>query len=87
MNLDIQKFKQEIQVFEHTIAPSYKQKMYLQSKKDEIEKELLSTANRSNQSVERVMLVALCGELEKNSSKQKQAEFASRLILLDLLTE
>ena len=83
-NLDPKRFRKEIALFKKTIAPSDGQWNYLNGKKNEVEKELLDQSTQSGTSVERCMLVAICGTL---GNKQQQAEFASRLILLDLLTE
>ena len=83
-NLDLKRFRKEIVLFKKTIAPSDNQWNYLNGKKNEVEKELLDQSTRSGVSVERCMLTAICGTL---GNKQQQAEFTSRLILLDLLTE
>jgi len=87
MRYDEHRFRQEIIRFKETIAPSDKQWNCLNGKKNEIETEIRATAKKSGESVERCLLVALCGELTKSSTPQQQAEFASRLILLDLLVE
>ena len=52
-----------------------------------IRNELLGKAKQTGNNFETVLLVALCGELTPHSSKRQQAEFASRLLLLDILTE
>ena len=83
-NLDIKRFRKEINLFKKTIAPSDNQWNYLNGKKNEVEKNILDLSVQSGKSVERCMLTAICGTL---GNKQQQAEFTSRLILLDLLTE
>ena len=83
-NFDPKRFRKEIALFKKTIAPSDNQWNYLNGTKNNIEKELLDQSTRSGTSVERCMLTAICGTL---GNKQQQAEFTSRLILLDLLTE
>lgn len=83
-NLDIEKLRKEIRTFKKTIAPSDFQWNYLHGKKNDVEKEILKISATSGQSVERCLLTAICGTL---GNKQQQAEFASRLILLDLLME
>lgn len=80
-------FRQEIKTFKETIAPTDNQWNYLNGKKGDIEMEIKKTARSSHQSQERCLLVAICGELTDKSSKQQQAEFATRLLLLDLLME
>jgi hypothetical protein len=83
-NFDIKKFRKEIELFKRTTAPSDTQWNYLNGKKNEVRKEILDQSKQSGQSIERCMLTAICGTLK---TKQQQAEFASRLILLDLLME
>lgn len=83
-NLDPNRFRKEINLFKKTIAPSGGQWNYLNGKKNEVEKEILETSATSGQSVERCLLTAICGTL---GTKEQQAEFTTRLILLDLLME
>jgi len=83
-NLDPKRFRKEINLFKQTIAPSDGQWNYLNGKKNEVEREILNQSKNSSQSVERCLLTAICGTL---GTKEQQAEFTSRLILLDLLTE
>ena len=83
-DLDAYKFQQEIKAFKRTIAPSTYQWGYLEDKKKEIAAELHKQHNTSGHSIERCLLTALCGTL---GNKKEQAEFVTRLILLDLLTE
>jgi hypothetical protein len=85
--IDAYKFQLEIELFKSTLAPSAKQLTYLADTKEAMKKEILDTAKKSMQNPERVLLTAICGELHKGSSKQEQAEFGTRLLLLDLLTE
>lgn len=85
--LDLYKFRQQINIFKSTLAPSAKQLDYLEMKKQEIREKIVAEAGKAMVDVEREMLVCICGELTLNSSKQEQAEFATRLLLLDLLTE
>jgi hypothetical protein len=82
--LDQKQFRKEITLFKKTIAPSDGQWNYLNGRKNVVEREILETSMKSGQSVERCMLTAICGTL---GNKQEQAEFTSRLILLDLLME
>ena len=86
-DLDASKFRNEIKTFKALIAPSDRQWNYLNGKKNEFETVLHKTSKESGQTIERCLLVAICGELPINASQAQQAEFASRLILLDLLTE
>lgn len=83
-NLDPKQFRKEIRLFKQTIAPSDKQWNYLNGTKNTIEREILDQSMQTGTTVERCMLTAICGTL---GDKQQQAEFTSRLILLDLLTE
>lgn len=85
--IDAYKFRQQIQIFKATLAPSARQLQYLDDKKQEIRHRIIDEAEKASVDVEREMLVCICGELTAKSSKQEQAEFATRLILLDLLTE
>jgi hypothetical protein len=85
--IDMYKFQNEILIFKNTISPSLSQKNYLLQCKDQIHDEIVGKAKKSGHSPERCLLVALCGELTMRSSKQQQAEFATRLLLLELLTE
>jgi hypothetical protein len=82
--LDQKQFRKEINLFKHTIAPSDGQWNYLNGRKNAVETEILNQALQSGTTVERCILTAICGTL---GNKQEQAEFTSRLILLDLLTE
>jgi hypothetical protein len=84
---DAYKFREQIRILKGTLAPTNRMEEYLDTKKEEIRKDLLGKSRQSNQPFEMVLLVALCGELTKTSDKKQQAEFASRLILLDILTE
>ena len=82
--LDAYKFREEIRIFRNTIAPTPKQQTYLTSKKEEVRNEMMEQARKTGLTMERCVLTAICGTLR---TKQEQAEFASRLILLDILTE
>jgi hypothetical protein len=84
---DSYKFREQLRILKGTLAPTNRQEEYIEAKKEEIRKELLGKSKQSNQPFEMVLLVALCGELTNASNKQQQAEFASRLLLLDILTE
>lgn len=86
-DLDSYRFLEEIRFFKNQIAPSERQKLYLADCKEKIEGELGGQAEKSGHPIERCMLVALCGELTKTSTQKQQAEFASRLLLLELLME
>jgi hypothetical protein len=85
--IDAYKFTNEILTFKNTLAPTMRQRAYLDDTKERMQEELLKTSEKSGQSIERCLLTAICGELHTGSSKQQQAEFATRLVLLDLLTE
>jgi hypothetical protein len=77
--------RKEIDLFMDTLAPNTNQKIYVANTLLDIEKELHDTSKREGVTIECAMLVAFCGELSKTSSKQQQAEFASRLFLADIL--
>ena len=83
--LDAKRFRKEIALFKKTIAPTDGQWNYLNGVKNEVETKILKDSEKHGCSVERALLVAICGMPLGN--KQLQAEFTSRLILLDLLTE
>jgi len=84
-NLDPKRFRKEIALFKKTLAPSDNQWNLLNGKKNEVEKYILDQSTRSGTSVERCILTAICGS--PIGTAHQQAEFTSRLILLDLLTE
>ena len=83
MNISMQKFGEEIGLFKARLAPTDQQKQYLAFTEEKVRKELQATEKESGQSIERVLLTAICGELRTDRQK---AEFASRLILLNILT-
>jgi len=82
--IDSYKFKQEINTFKTTVAPTDKQRNYLEESKERVRAELLKQSANGNASLERCLLTAICGTIR---TKKEQAEFASRLLLLDILTE
>lgn len=84
LDLQTYQFLEEIKLFKRKIAPSTYQWGYLEDKKKEIIAELKKQHNNSGHSIERCLLVALCGTL---GNKKEQAEFTTRLILLDILTD
>lgn len=71
-----------IRTFKNTLAPTEKQRNYVAKCKDDVYEKLMSESKRTGQTFEMCLLTALCGELK---TKQQQAEFASRLLLLDIL--
>lgn len=85
--IDSFKFKEQIQLFRNTVAPMPHQMEYLVAKREEVRKELMGLAQKTGAPLERVLLTAICGNLTPRSSKREQAEFASRLLLLEILTE
>ncbi|MFA5419766.1 MAG: hypothetical protein WC341_15040 [Bacteroidales bacterium] len=87
MEFELDKLKWEIETFKNMISPTNAQRIYLKKCEIDIEKELEGTISRKKVTPERCILVALCGELTSNSSQQQQAEFASRLLLMDVLTK
>ena len=87
LEYDAYKFQNEIAKFKGMIAPQEKQKAYLASTRETIIANIEAEAKKTGQPIERVLLVAFCGELTKSSNQKQQAEFATRLLLLDILTE
>lgn len=84
MNLNKQKFNEEIGLFLARLSSTADQKHYLKFTEAQIKERLLAESNNTGHPIERVLLTAICGDLK---TKQLQAEFVSRLILLDILTE
>jgi hypothetical protein len=84
MNIDKQKFNEEIGLFLARLSPTNDQKHYLKFTEAKIVEELLSDSKKTGHPIERVLLTAICGNL---TTKQMQAEFVSRLILLNILTQ
>lgn len=82
--IDTTKVRDQIQLFKKLIAPNQNQKDALDLATRETMQKLVMEAKDKNHPLERVLLVALCGEI---GTKQQQAEFASRLILLDILLQ
>ena len=81
------KIQEQIKLIKRTLAPTTNQTTYLNKCKKDIQDKLVAEARIKNADVELCLLVALCGELKPNSTEKEQAEFAARLLLLDLLTE
>lgn len=84
MKIDMQLFCEEIGLFLARLTPTDDQKHYLKFAENDVRSKLLTEAEKSGYSIERVLLTALCGELK---TQKQQAEFVSRLILLNILTE
>ena len=84
---DIKKFVAEIGTFEATLAPKSEQKKYYYDCLEKTKVMLMEEAQKHGTTYERCLLSSICGELPKNATGQQQAEFASRLILVHILTE
>jgi hypothetical protein len=80
--IDPNKVHDQILLFKQKLAPSQYQKDALELATKETLKKLVATAKETGQPLERVFLTSICGEIK---TKQQQAEFAARLILMDLL--
>lgn len=80
--IDLDKFKQEINLFKEKLAPNQNQKDAFSLAETETRKMLQSEAEKKGHPLERAYLVAICGELQ---TKKQQGAFTTRLILLDLL--
>jgi hypothetical protein len=78
------KLKEQVDLFKQKLAPNQNQQDALELAAKETMQKLINEAETKFQPIERVFLVAMCGEI---TTKQKQAEFVSRLILLDLLLQ
>ena len=77
-------FRVEIELFKDRLAPHLEQKTQLELAKFDMQKKIELEAIKTKHPIERVLLTAICGELK---TTQQKAEFVSRLLLLDLLTE
>ena len=82
--LDAYLFSEQIKLFRQKLATSPQMEQYYKESKEKVAAELISTANAERKPIEQVLLTAICGEIR---TRQQQAEFTTRLILLDLLTE
>ena len=76
------KLKEQVDLFKQKLTPSQMQQDALELAAKETMQKLITEAETKFQPIERVFLVAICGEI---NTRQKQAEFVSRLILLDML--
>ncbi len=75
-------FRVAIRTFRNTLAPTDRQRDYLAKCENDVYEKLMAESKRTGQTFEMCLLTSLCGELK---TKQQQAEFASRLLLLDIL--
>lgn len=81
-NINKYNLQDEIDLFKKKLAPNQNQRDAIALATKETMEKLLAEAEQKHQPLERVFLVAMCGEIR---TPQQQAEFVSRLILLDLL--
>lgn len=84
MQINFEKFVEEIGLFKARLSTTDGAKRAIAFAEMNVQKKIESEAQRTGYPVERVLLAAICGEL---TTPQKQKEFLSRLILLNILTE
>lgn len=84
MNINVEMISQELKLFKDRLAPTTDQRIYLQKCDFDIRNKLEAEAEKFGYSIERVLLAAICGELH---TEKQRAEFVTRLILIDILTE
>ena len=84
MKIDRRKFGEEIELFIARLATTNEAKYAMIFTENNTKERLLAMAEKTGHPLERVLLTAICGELK---TRQEQAEFTTRLILLHILSE
>jgi hypothetical protein len=84
MKIDRRKFGEEIGLFIARLATTPQARQAMVFAENNAKEKLLAMVEKTGHPLERVLLTALCGELK---SSKEQAEFVTRLILLNILVD